>query len=181
MQIESARPFFLEVPTPSRRLHAMPPITVVIFACNDALRVGRALETLWFAGEIVVVDRGSTDRTPAIARLYGARVVAADQLEASPITSSTQDWIFCLNPRESVGDELEASLFEWSLLPAAEVPAGASYSVHVREELDDGWVLRREPETRLVPRHWRLAADGLPVPDPAARLLSGTLCRFSRP
>jgi glycosyltransferase involved in cell wall biosynthesis len=158
----------------------MPPITALLFAHNDSLRIGRALETLWFAAEIVVVNRGSCERTSAIARQYGARVIPAESNPSATIPAN-HDWVFCLSPRESIGDELEASLFEWSLLPTAQVSAGACYSVQVREELDQAWVSHYEPQTRLIPRDWPLDPNGLPGPCPQAQLLPGWLLRFSLP
>lgn len=158
----------------------MPPITAVLFTHNDALRIGRALETLWFPSETIVVDHGSVDRTVAIARQYGARIVAADEPHAVPTVPASHNWIFCLTARESVGDELEASLFEWSLLPAA-VTGGMCGSVRVQEERGNGWTTREVPETRLVPRDWRLGPDGLPVPCSQAQLLCGNLLRFAQP
>ncbi len=158
----------------------MPPITALLFADNDSLRIGRALETLWFAAEVVVVNRGSCERTSEVARQYGARVIPAESQPSAKLLT-THDWVFCLSPRESIGDELEASLFEWSLLPAAKLSAGVCYSVRVREELDQAWVAHYEPQTRLIPRDWPLDLDGLPGPSPQAQLLPGWLLRFSQP
>jgi len=45
----------------------MPHISATIVACNEANNLARALRSLACADEIVVVDSGSTDETPAIA------------------------------------------------------------------------------------------------------------------
>ena len=44
---------------------------------NDALRLGRALETVYACDDILVVDHGSRDATVRVAREYGAHVVDA--------------------------------------------------------------------------------------------------------
>jgi|GEM_PF-1186275 len=150
-------------------------MTALLFARNDALRIGRALETLRFPAEILVVDDQSSDRTVAVARQYGARVVPAGEFARCSTIPTTQEWIFCLTPRESVSEDLEAALFEWSLLPAGAVQPGECFSVGVREDVDQAWTSHAQPETRLVSRDWRIGPDGLPVPCPKALLLAGTI------
>jgi glycosyltransferase involved in cell wall biosynthesis len=50
-----------------------------MIAKNEERSVGRCLDSVrGIAGEMIVVDTGSTDRTPAIAREYGAEVVPFD-------------------------------------------------------------------------------------------------------
>lgn len=51
------------------------PVTVAIPVKNEEANISRCLERLGRFSEIVVIDSGSTDRTCAIAREYGARVV----------------------------------------------------------------------------------------------------------
>ena len=55
----------------------MTSITALLHTENDALRVGRVLETLYPCDQILVVDHGSRDASVRIAREYGARVVDA--------------------------------------------------------------------------------------------------------
>ena len=50
-------------------------LTVVILTFNEEVNLPYALENLkGFAGEVVVLDSHSTDRTVDIAKSYGARV-----------------------------------------------------------------------------------------------------------
>lgn len=63
----------------------MPRVSVVIRAKNEALYIGETLAAVqgqrYRDLEVIVVDSGSTDRTPEIAGEYGARVVAIDPQE----------------------------------------------------------------------------------------------------
>jgi len=54
-------------------------ITPVILTYNEAANIGRALERLTWAREVVIVDSGSTDATLDIARTFpNVRIVARD-------------------------------------------------------------------------------------------------------
>lgn len=50
-------------------------ISAVIITCNEEKNIRRCLESLTWAGEIVVVDSGSTDATVEIARRYTGRII----------------------------------------------------------------------------------------------------------
>jgi len=49
-------------------------ISVAVIAFNEADRLAECLRSVHWADDIVVVDSGSTDETPAIARSMGCRV-----------------------------------------------------------------------------------------------------------
>ena len=51
-----------------------PHLSVAIITRDEAHRIGRCLQAVAFADEIVVLDSGSTDGTADIARAHGARV-----------------------------------------------------------------------------------------------------------
>ena len=51
------------------------PVSVIVPVRNEALNLPRCLESLAGAGEIYVIDSGSTDETAEIARSFGAKVV----------------------------------------------------------------------------------------------------------
>jgi hypothetical protein len=165
----------------------MPPFTALLHTKNDALRLGRALETLVPCGEILVVDHHSADATGRIAREYGARLVAADS-QANPqryLELARFDWIFCLDPGESITESLQASLFEWSALPGHRVVSGfagaPAFSVLVREQIGEGWLDCPAPETRLISRGWPLWRGRLPAHEPSAVALEGGLLRLAMP
>ncbi|MBZ5680817.1 MAG: hypothetical protein LAO24_12005 [Acidobacteriia bacterium] len=158
----------------------MPPFTALLHTENDALRLGRALETLRPCDEIILVDHGSRDATVRIARQYGARIIAArgDTSPGSYLQSARWDWILCLDPREALTEGLEATLLEWKSVAAASGPA---FSVFLREETSDGWLDVPAPQTRLVPRTWERWHGALPLHDRSAFALEGELLRFILP
>jgi (heptosyl)LPS beta-1,4-glucosyltransferase len=156
-------------------------ITAVLHTQNDALRLGRALETLYPCDEILVVDHGSDDGTAQIAREYGARV-RTQKKDASPgdyLQLAEAEWILCLDPTESLTESLAASLFEWKTEPLT-TGVGA-FSMFLREETIDGWVANPVPQTRLVPYHWNQWDGRLPLHNPSAVALEGELLHFAFP
>ncbi len=94
------------------------PISIIILTLNEEENLGHCLHSLvdW-AGEIFVVDSGSTDRTREIAAGCGATVVHHDwtsypdqlnwALENLPFAN---DWIFRLDADERVTPDLAAEL-----------------------------------------------------------------------
>lgn len=150
----------------------MPAITALIHTRNDALRIGRALESLRPCDELLVIDHGSADHTVKLAREHGARVLGT---AAGPVDAA-HDWLLCLRPSESLTEALEASLFEWKQSD----PGAAAFAVAVREEVEGGW-RSAPPETRLVDRRRLTWSGPLPPSDSAAALLRGDLMRFRHP
>jgi len=159
----------------------MPQITAVLHTHNDALRLGRCLETLYPCDEIVVVDRGSSDRTLHLAREYGARVL--EMKAGNGLSTYSQiapaGWILCLDVRESLTEALAASLYEWKT--AERIRADSSFSALLREETDSGWMEHAVAQTRLVPSGWSRWKGRLPEDDPAAVVLQGEILRFGMP
>lgn len=162
----------------------MPPITALLHTENDALRLGRALETLYPCDDILVVDHNSRDATVRVAREYGARVVAARPGAPADryLRSARPGWILCLDPRESLTESLAASLYEWkSESLHASDPAAPAFSIFLREETAQGWVEVPAAQTRLVPLTWSLWQGKFPGHEPSALALEGELLRFVFP
>jgi hypothetical protein len=162
----------------------MPHITALLQTENDALRLGRALETLYACDDILVVDHGSRDATVSLAREYGARVIAATP-GSSPqdyLPFARAGWILFLDPCESLTEKLAASLFEWkSEAFGAKIPTAPAFSVFLREETEQGWVEIPAAQTRLVPQSWRMWKGKYPLHEPSATTLEGELLRFVFP
>ena len=86
-------------------------LSIAIVALNEEANLGRVLESVRWANEIVVVDSGSTDRTCDIAREYGARVIhepwrGYTGQKNYALELCTKDWILSLDADEEVSPEL---------------------------------------------------------------------------
>jgi len=179
--------FFLLVATSGARfaytlLSTMPKVTALLHTENDALRLGRCLETLYPCDQILVVDHGSRDLTLQVAREYGARVTQAvpGADPAHYLQTVDPGWILCLGANESVSESLAASIYEWKSHAPGAAPAPA-FCVFLREETSNGWVQVPVAQTRLVPADWNRWAGALPSPHPSAVALEGELLRFEFP
>lgn len=159
-------------------------ITALLQTENDALRLGRALETLYACDDILIVDHSSRDATVRLAREYGARVMVARPEFSLPdyVQSAQAEWILFLDPCESLTEKLAASLFEWkSGAVDAKIPAPSAFSVFLREETERGWVEIPAAQTRLVSQSWKMWNGKYPLHEPAAPTLEGELLRFIFP
>lgn len=167
----------------------MASITALLHTKNDALRLGRALETLYACDDVLVVDHGSRDATVRVAHEYGATVMPAiagtlpaEYLQSAALPSKNPRWIFCLDPHESLTEKLAASLFEWkSELANENSSTDRVFSVLVREERPEGWLEIPTPQTRLVPPNWKRWDGRFPMAEPSALVLEGELLRFAFP
>ena len=98
-------------PSPGEKL----PLTVAIIAFNAAAQIEPCLASVAFAGEIVVVDSGSTDGTAEIARRHGARVETREWLgfgrqKQLAVSAARHDWVLCLDVDERVTEALARSI-----------------------------------------------------------------------
>ena len=87
-----------------------PPVSVFVLAHNQEGQIGPALDSVSWAGEVVVVDSFSTDRTAEIAAARGARVVQVEfrkfgELRQAGVQSTTQPWVFSLDCDERCSPE----------------------------------------------------------------------------
>ncbi len=82
-------------------------LSVTIIALNQEANIEACLSSAAFADEIVVVDTGSTDRTVALARAAGARVLITAwqgfaRTKNFALDQARGDWIFSLDTDERV-------------------------------------------------------------------------------
>ncbi len=86
-------------------------LSVAIVALNEESNIGRTIESVRWADEIVLVDSGSTDRTCEIAHQFGAKVVVEPwrgytAQKNFALELCTKDWILSLDADEEVSPEL---------------------------------------------------------------------------
>lgn len=90
---------------------------------NEEAAIARALSSLDWADEIVVVDSGSTDKTIEIAESFGARVSHrnwtgfSDQKQFADELAEN-DWIFSLDADEEVSPELKKEIISFKTTKA---------------------------------------------------------------
>jgi len=95
-------------------------ISAIIHTKNAAATLTQALESVSFAGEIIVVDMQSSDDSRLIAQKYGATVVSVENTDfVEParqfgIDQATKDWILILDADEVVPDTLRVVLLKLS-------------------------------------------------------------------
>ncbi len=164
-------------------------LTVITLTKNEEHNIARCLESVAWAGEIIVIDSGSTDRTVEIARRYTPNVTGlpwrgygAARNEA--LARAHSGWILWLDADERVTEELA---LEIRSIVAADDPAVAGYEIARRAYFCGKWIrhggwypsrvvrlFRRESarfsETRV---HERLVTDG-PVARTASDLIHYT-------
>ena len=119
------------------------PISVLIPARIERANIRDCIESARFAGEIVVVDSGSTDGTREIATELGARVVDFAWNGRFPKKKNwalaevtwRHEWVFILDADERITSELAAEL-----RAVVAAPAYNGYYVNRRNWFLDGWL-----------------------------------------
>jgi glycosyltransferase involved in cell wall biosynthesis len=135
-------------------------LSVCIITLNEEANLARTLESVKsIAGEIVVVDSGSTDRTVAVAQSYGARVFVEPWKGFAPqknsaLAKATHNWILSLDADEEVSPELAGSIQK--LLSGETVPQFDGYRMARRNLYLNRWIMRSgyypDRKLRLVKR-----------------------------
>jgi len=90
------------------------PVSVIVATRNEEKNLPRCLEGLRDAGEVLVIDSGSADATPEIARSYGAKVIQFHYQGGWPKKRQwamdtlplAYDWIFLVDADEVMTPEL---------------------------------------------------------------------------
>ena len=83
-------------------------LSVIVITRNEAARLRACLESVAFADEMVVLDCGSTDDTPAIARSMGARVSRSEDWPGfgpqknRALDLATGEWVLSIDADERV-------------------------------------------------------------------------------
>lgn len=90
-------------------------VTAVVLSLNEAEHLPECLKSLDWAGHLLVVDSGSTDRTAEIAASFGAKVVTQQfdnfaQQRNFAIGLVTTPWVFFVDADERVPAALAAEI-----------------------------------------------------------------------
>ncbi len=90
-------------------------LSVAIVAANESAHLGRTLESVAWAEEIVVLDSGSTDDTVEIAKRHGAKVYFEAWRGYGPgvnsaIDKCTSPWVLSLDADEVLTPELQLEI-----------------------------------------------------------------------
>lgn len=112
-------PWGLSFPVP------MPSLSIVILTRNEARNIVDCVRSARFADEIVVLDSGSTDGTPELARAEGAKVsTSSDWPGFGPqknraLALATGDWVFSLDADETITQSLRDAILAAVRSPGA--------------------------------------------------------------
>lgn len=86
-------------------------ISVIVVARNEEAKIGKCLESVNFADEILVFDNNSTDKTSEISKKNGVKVLAIDEGDFSErknfaFSKAKHNWILSLDADERVTSDL---------------------------------------------------------------------------
>lgn len=93
----------------------MPTLSVIIITKNEEADLPACLKSVSFADEIIIVDNGSTDRTPEIAEEYNAKFYSEEWHGFGPqknlaLSKATCEWIFSIDADEVVPADLATEI-----------------------------------------------------------------------
>ena len=136
-------------------------LSVCIITFNEEANIARTLESVKeIAGEIIVVDSGSTDSTVSIAQSYGAKVFVEPWKgfalqKNSALDKASCDWILSLDADEEVSRELLESI-KAVFKSGNPLPAIDAYTMNRRNIYLGRWIRHAgyypDPKMRLVRR-----------------------------
>lgn len=97
-------------------------ISATVITFNEERNIAAALESLYWADEIIVVDSESTDRTIEIARQYTDRIFVRpwpgySAQKTFAAEQAQYDWVFNLDADERISKELAREIEELKLGP----------------------------------------------------------------
>ena len=146
-------------------MSAPTPISTVIIAQDEAGRLERCVRSCRsFSDEVLVVDGGSSDGTAELAERLGCRVVVnpwpgyAAQRNVGA-QAAAHDWIFSVDPDETVDEELGRALAE---LRRAGAGDRIAYSVRRVNSFLGAWFTERtERKVRLYDRRRTAFTDAV--------------------
>ncbi|MFO1322000.1 MAG: glycosyltransferase family 2 protein [Burkholderiales bacterium] len=122
-------------------------LSVIVITRNEEAAIGRCLDSVRWADEIVVLDSASTDRTVEIARSRAAKVTVDAQWPGfgpqknRALSMATGDWILSLDADEwltpALAGEIREAIGRPDAPEAFEMPRSSSFCG--REMRHSGW------------------------------------------
>jgi glycosyltransferase involved in cell wall biosynthesis len=93
----------------------VPKLSVTVITLNEAANIEACLASVAWADEVLVVDSGSSDGTPDLARARGARVIVRDwpgyaEQKNFAAGEAAHDWILSVDADERVTPALSAEI-----------------------------------------------------------------------
>lgn len=93
----------------------MEKVTAIIPTFNEEINIEKAIKSVLWADEILIVDSFSTDKTVEIARKYTDKILIHDYINSATqknwaIPQATHPWIFLLDADERATVELEKEI-----------------------------------------------------------------------
>lgn len=106
-------------------------LSVIIITKNEASHIGRCLESVKWADEIIILDSGSTDDTVAICRQYTDKVYETEWpgfgiQKQRALNKAQGDWVLSIDSDEMVSAELRLEIEQ-----------------AIKSESKDGWEIPR--------------------------------------
>lgn len=119
----------------------MQKLSVVTVTKNEEAKIGKCLESVKWAAEIIIVDSYSTDATVDICRKYTSNVIQREwpgyaSQKNFGIDQAAGDWILILDADEQVSDELREEI--QALLQADSAADG--YHIPFKNYLGQHWL-----------------------------------------
>lgn len=90
-------------------------LSVIIITKNESQHIGRCLQSVAWADEVIVFDSGSTDNTVEICKQFGATVFITDWPGFGPqkqraLDQASHEWVLSLDADEQISDELRQEI-----------------------------------------------------------------------
>jgi glycosyltransferase involved in cell wall biosynthesis len=120
-------------------------LSVIIITKNEASHIGRCLDSVLWADEIIVIDSGSEDNTVEICKQYTDSVFIAGWMgfgiqKQRALDKAQGDWVLSIDADEVVTPELRAQIekaFQQEQFNGYEIPRLSSYCG--RQIRHSGW------------------------------------------
>lgn len=104
-------------------------ISACLITFNEENNIAKAIDSVMWADEILIVDSGSTDKTVEIAEAKGVKVISQAWLGFSlqkqfAVDNASNNWIFSLDADERVSDKLRDEILSLQKLPETDLADG---------------------------------------------------------